>query len=75
LDGPAVYNKDKLEWWVNGKRHCTNGAAVERVNGDQEWWYNGVPHRLQGPAIKYSNGYWECWINGHMICCSEFFGK
>ena len=29
------------EWWLNGKRHRTDGPAIELANGGKEWWLNG----------------------------------
>jgi len=46
IDGPAVkqfyapYDGFK-EWWWMGKRHRTNGPAVEYNNGAVEWWIDG----------------------------------
>jgi len=40
IDGPAVINGDRLEWWADGKLHRTDGPAV--IDGDRlEWWVDG----------------------------------
>ena len=41
IDGPAVIDGDRQEWWLNGKRHRIDGPAF--ISGDyQAWWLNGV---------------------------------
>ena len=40
IDGPAVINGDRLEWWVDGNRHRIDGPAY--ISGDyQSWWVDG----------------------------------
>jgi len=29
------------EWFLNGKRHCEHGPAVEWADGDKEWYLKG----------------------------------
>ena len=29
-------------WYLNGKRHRTDGPACEYANGNKEWYLNGV---------------------------------
>ena len=50
----------------NGKLHCTDGPAIERLNGTKEWYLKGQKHRMDGPAIEYSDGakYW--YLNGQL---------
>jgi hypothetical protein len=57
------------EWWQNGKRHRTNGPAVEYANGGKEWWQNGMRHRVDGPAIECAGGGKRWFLNDEM--CSE----
>ena len=52
------------EWWHNGKRHRTNGPAIEWTDGHKEWWLNGKRHRTNGPAIERINGIKEWWFRG-----------
>jgi hypothetical protein len=59
-------NGDKA-WWLNGKRHRTDGPAVEWANGTKEWWFNGNLHRTDGPAIKWANGTKEWYLNGNRV--------
>jgi hypothetical protein len=52
------------EWWLNGKRHRTDGPAVELADGGKEWWLNGQPHRADGPAIERASGSKHWFLNG-----------
>jgi hypothetical protein len=52
------------EWWLNGKRHRTDGPAVEWADGDKHWWLNGQPHRADGPAIERASGSKHWFLNG-----------
>ena len=35
------HTNDDKEWWLNGKRHREDGAAIECIDGGKEWWLNG----------------------------------
>jgi hypothetical protein len=52
------------EWWLNGKRHRTDGPAVEWADGTRFWWLNGQRHRTDGPAVELADGCKEWWLNG-----------
>ena len=43
-------------WYLNGKRHRTDGPAIEYVDGTKYWWLNGELHRIDGPAVEYADG-------------------
>ena len=64
-------NGDKC-WYQNGKRHRTDGPAVEYANGNKRWYQNGKLHRTDGPAIEYTSGtkYW--YIEGKEYTKGEF---
>jgi hypothetical protein len=62
-DGFESAGGDK-EWYLNGKRHRTDGPAVELANGGKEWWLNGQPHRADGPAIERASGSKHWFLNG-----------
>ncbi len=32
----------KYEWFLNYRRHCSTGPAIEYVDGQKEWWLNGT---------------------------------
>ena len=52
------------EWWLDGKRHRTEGPAIEYPDGSKSWWVNGKKHRTDGPAIECADGS-KCWyLNG-----------
>lgn len=51
-DGPAIIDKEKAEWYLLGKRHRSDGAAVIYLNSCYEkWYFNGLLHRKDGPAV------------------------
>ena len=54
------------EWCLNGKRHRTDGPAVEFANGNKVWWLNGLLHRTDGPAIEWVNGDKSWYLNGKL---------
>ncbi len=51
-----VYPNGTKEWFLNGKIHRVDGAAIEKANGTKEWFLNGKLHRVDGAAIEYANG-------------------
>src|SRR5579875_2079561 len=70
---PAIYDKEREreEWWVNGKRHRINAPAIvcdEYADFDlpphKEWWVNGQLHREDGAAIESYHGNLEWHLNG-----------
>ena len=84
-DGPAVeytntYDKGKLEWWCNNKKHRKDGPAVILPGKIEEYWVNGKLHREDGPAlihyINYLNQPYKTYIcyylNGEKIEKEDF---
>ena len=59
-----VENDGTNHWYLNGKRHRTNGPAVECADGTKAWWLNGNRHRTNGPAVECASGTKEWWLNG-----------
>ena len=51
-------------WYLNGKRHRTDGPATERTNGDKFWCLNGKLHRTDGPAVEFADGDKFWCLNG-----------
>ena len=51
-----VYDDGTKEWWLDGKRHRTDGPAAEHADGTKEWWLDGKRHRTDGPAFEAANG-------------------
>jgi hypothetical protein len=56
----------RVVWWLNGKRHRTDGPAVITANGDQEWYLNNKLHRTDGPARIWANGSQVWYLNGKL---------
>ena len=48
----------------NGQLHCTDGPAIERLNGTKEWYLKDQRHRTDGPAIERLNGTKEWYLKG-----------
>ncbi len=59
------------EWWLNGRRHRTDGPAIEWADGDKVWFLNGRYHRTDGPAIEYADGDKEWHLNGKYVTEEE----
>jgi hypothetical protein len=57
----------RKSWYLNGRRHRTDGPAVEYADGSKEWYLNGIHHRTDGPAIEYADGdkYWYIYNELH----------
>ncbi len=55
---------DRVEYYQNGKRHRTDGPAVEWAGGGKAWYQNGHLHRTDGPACEWADGSKDWWQNG-----------
>jgi hypothetical protein len=62
----TYFNGDKT-WFLYGKRHRTDGPAIESANGTKEWWLDGSLHRTDGPAVEYPDGDKEWWLDGKEV--------
>jgi len=60
------------EWWLDGKRHRTDGPAREYVNGTCIWYLNGKHHREDGPAMEFADGTKEWFLNGKYMTEEEY---
>lgn len=40
--GPAIETNDRIEWWVEGRRHHDKGPAVETRHGTKWYFWRGV---------------------------------
>jgi hypothetical protein len=58
-----IHNDGSKLWWLNGKRHRTDGPACEYAHGHKCWCINGKLHRTDGPALEYSDGRKFWYIN------------
>ena len=43
-------------WYLHGKLHREDGAAIERANGAKMWYLHGKKHREDGAAIERADG-------------------
>ena len=57
-DEPACReeNNRSKHWYLNGKRHRTDGPALEYPDGEKRWFLNGKLHRTDGPAVERPDG-------------------
>jgi hypothetical protein len=71
-DGLNIDNNGTKYWYINGKRHRTDGPAIEDSNGYTAWYINDELHRTDGPAIEHSDGtkYW--YINGEYLSEEQY---
>lgn len=64
LTKPALeYASGAAHWFVQGKRHRTDGPAIESDQGKQ-WWIDGQLHRVGAPAKDFVSGVEEWWLFG-----------
>jgi hypothetical protein len=65
-NGLFVDEDGDRHWYLNGKRHRTDGPAVEYADGTRRWYVNDQLHRSDGPAIEWANGsrFWH--VNGQL---------
>jgi hypothetical protein len=59
-------------WYVDGRRHRTDGPAVIYDNGDEFWYARNQFHRTDGPAVIRHYGEHEWWINGDYFSFNEW---
>jgi len=56
----------RVYWYLNDKRHRTDGPAVILADGTQEWYLNNKLHRTDGPARIWASGTKEWYLNGNL---------
>ena len=59
-----VFDDGSKEYWFEGKRHRTDGPAIEWANGSKQYWFEGKLHRTDGPAAEYASGSKEYYFEG-----------
>lgn len=59
-----IENGNKVWRNEHGKRHRTDGPAVEWADGDKAWYLNGKLHRTDGPAVEGADGGKWWYLNG-----------
>jgi hypothetical protein len=62
--GIVEYTSGTKVWYWNGKRHRTDGPAIEHFDGTKQWYLNGKQHRTDGPAYEDADGTKEWRTNG-----------
>jgi hypothetical protein len=58
---------DYKAYYFEGKRHRTDGPAIEYANGDKAYYFEGKRHRTDGPAAEYTNGGKEYYFEGKKV--------
>ena len=69
--GCLIDKDNDVFWYKNGKRHRTDGPAIECANGDKWWYKNGEYHRENGPAIECATGSKRWYLNGEILTEQE----
>jgi hypothetical protein len=59
-------------WYLNGKRHRTDGPAVVGAHGAKCWYLNGKRHRTDGPAVVYASGAKHWYLNDKELSEAEW---
>ena len=67
--------EDRTEWYLHGKLHREDGAAIENVNGTKAWFLNGKLHREDGAAVELDNGHKAWYINAENYSEEQFKRK
>ena len=51
------------EWYLHGKLHREDGAAIEYADGTKAWYLHGELHREDAPAVEWSDGTKQWWLH------------
>jgi len=62
--GIVKYTSGTKVWYLNGKRHRTDGPAIEHFDGTKQWYWNGKQHRTDGPAYEDADDTKVWYLNG-----------
>lgn len=54
-------------WYLDDKRHRTDGPAVEHATGTKLWYLNGKRHRTDGPAVECADDSKQWYFNGTFL--------
>jgi hypothetical protein len=57
---------------LNGKRHRTDGPAVEHADGNKFWYLNGQLHRADGPAVLWPDGGKSWYLNDQDLSLNQW---
>jgi hypothetical protein len=61
-----IYSDGTKSWYLNGRRHRTDGPAIESSDGTKFWYLNGKFHRTDGPAVERADGSKFWYLNGKL---------
>ena len=64
--GRVVEAYGQQEWYLNDRRHRTDGPAVIHADGTQAWYENGQRHRTDGPAVIHADGTQRWYVNDQL---------
>ena len=59
------------QWFLDGKRHRTDGPAVEYADGNKYWYLDDKLHRTDGPAIEFADGDKVWYLDDKQIDCKS----
>ena len=54
------------QWWLHGKLHREDGAAVEWADGTKQWFLHGKRHREDAPAAEWADGTKQWFLHGKL---------
>ena len=74
-DGLTIDNDGSKYWYLNDKRHRTDGPAIESKNGYKGWYINGKCHRTDGPAIEYKDGTKVWYLNDYELSEEQYLKR
>ena len=66
-NGLIVDTDGNQRWYLNDKRHRTDGPAVVYADGTQHWYLDGKRHRIDGPAIVSVDGDQEWYLDDKFL--------
>jgi len=67
-----VHDTGDTEWLLDGKRHRTNGPAIEYADGNKFWYVDGKQHRVDGPAIEWADGSKSWYLDGKRLTQAQW---
>lgn len=66
-----VYDSGTKKWYLNGKLHREDGAAIEYADGGKYWYQNGKLHREDGAAVELVDGGKFWYLNDKKVSEKE----
>jgi hypothetical protein len=59
-------------WYLNDKRHRTDGPAAEYADGTKLWYQDGKCHRTDGPAYEDADGSKHWYLDGKELTQAQW---